>query len=201
MILGKKIGQGDIAGAIPEAPAAWGYQSHCLTSSGVSPWVFTAPEKGWYRFYLIGPGGAGGNTTNSISAGDDYTTFPGAGGGGGAGGYAVHDAYLKSGESVTVTLSGAGVSAQIGEITVQALCGKTGGSVTGSYSNTKGGAGGAGGAATGGNVCNINGAAGGSGENGSKKYASSYIQGYDSVYGPSGGSGGSLSGHKYYCAV
>ena len=84
MILGKKIGQGDIAGAIPEAPAAWGYQSHCLTGSGVSPWVFTAPERGWYRFYLIGPGGAGGTMPNTISAGDDYTSFCGAGGSGGS---------------------------------------------------------------------------------------------------------------------
>lgn len=199
MILGKKIGQGDIAGAIPEAPAAWGYQSHCLTSSGVSPWVFTAPERGWYRFYLIGPGGAGGTMPNTISAGDDYTSFCGAGGGGGGGGYAVHDVYLKSGESVTVTLNGSGVSAQFGEKTVRVTSGQPGGAVP--AHNKAGGTGGAGGTASGGNVCNINGAAGGRGENGSNKYAPSNVQGEVSIYGPSGGSGGSLSGHKYYCTA
>ena len=91
MILGKKVGQGDFAGVIPEAPAAWGYQSHCLTSSGVSPWVFTAPEKGWYRFYLIGPGGAGGTMPNTISASDDYTSFYGAGGVGAGNAESVHE--------------------------------------------------------------------------------------------------------------
>ena len=91
MILGKKVGQGDFAGVIPEAPAAWGYQSHCLTGSGVSPWVFTAPERGWYRFYLIGPGGAGGTMPNTISASDDYTSFCGAGGGGAGNKESVHE--------------------------------------------------------------------------------------------------------------
>lgn len=197
MILGRKLGQTDFTGPVPELPTTWAYEAHCLTSSGLENWTFTAPEKGWYQFYLIGPGGSGGSITGSCDARDWYVSFPPTGGGGGGGGYAIHQAYLKKGETVACQLSAAEVSAVFKDTTAVAAAGKAGGNAT----SKAGGTGGAGGAANGANTLNLNGGTGNAGEKGKTIYIETEGTTVGSSWserGNDGGTGGRIYGQKYY---
>ncbi len=192
IILGKKIGLEKLIGGGKTPPENWEYLVHHLTNEGISEWTFTAEQTGWYRFYLVGPGGAGGGIGGSVQTGYNYINFPPSGGGGGAGGYGVHDCYLKAGKTVAVTLGPQGVSAAFEEGTVSVTAGDSGGTASGSP-----GTGGSGGSAAGKNVCNIEGSVGKSG--GGKVYTSwDGSSSSQTVYGAAGGVGGIASGHKYY---
>lgn len=194
MILGKKVGQGDFTGVIPEAPAAWEYLTH-KADGGTWSWGWTAPENGWYNFHLIGDGGSGGKggeawVHNQYSAG----TGGAGGGGGGHGGYAIHQAYVKKGTAVTITRDGTGISAVIDEQTIAAGHGKSGKNASGHLTV---GSGGAGGTASGANTLNLTGGAGTSGGAGEKSSGDGYYDG-DSVSGGVGGSGGIVTPAQKY---
>ena len=195
MILGKKVGQGDFAGVIPEAPAVWGYLTH-KADGGTWDWTWTAPESGWYSFHLIGDGGSGGKGGEAWVH-SQYSAGTGGcgGGGGGHGGYAIHQVYVKKGSGITFVRGSTGISAVIEEQTIAANHGKNGGSAD---AHKTAGSGGAGGTASGANTLNLTGGAGSAGSAGERSSGDAQSDGGDSVVGGGGGNGGSVpSAQKY----
>ena len=144
---------------------------YAATQTFQSSGVWTAPADGNYQFHVIGRGGDG--------------TGGNSGHGGGGGGYAVHQAYMKKGETANIIISAAQSALSVKGQTVIANAGATGG---------------AGGTASGGNISNQAGTAGQGGiriiygydSDDSAEYE--YMGGYGgAAQGAYGGAGGSFS--------
>ena len=144
---------------------------YAATQTFQSSGVWTAPADGNYQFHVIGRGGDG--------------TGGNSGHGGGGGGYAVHQAYMKKGETANIIISAAQSALSVKGQTVIANAGATGG---------------AGGTASGGNISNQAGTAGQGGiriiygydSDDSAEYE--YMGGYGgAAQGVYGGAGGSFS--------
>jgi len=175
-----------------------GSQGQVFTSNG----TFTIPSGiTAVKVTVVGGGGGGGS---SYENGAGYSN--GAAGGGGGGAAISYLTSLTPGNTLTVTVGGAGATSSVASGTQSiSTISATGGATGGSSSNGSGGVGGAGGVGSGGSI-NLYGSSGGSaynvafsGNGGSSIFgggAAGVLQGYGNgsagrVYG-GGGSGGCI---------
>ena len=174
------------SGGIPPVPTSWAAHAVVASTGSWSP-----DTAGWYRFYVIGQGGNGGNGDRQYSTSSFHINRAAGGGGGGTGGVAVHQLYLTPGNSVSITVDTTQTELSYGGETVTATAGGNGGS--GVANTLSAGVGGSGGTATGGNVSNIDGIQGGNGAFNSSGSSTSSLS-------AQGGAGGTPTAEMKYVA-
>lgn len=102
--------------------------------------VWSVPQEGWYKVYVTGGGGAGGNATLYEKTGYQINALNIASGAGGGGGTAIKDLYLLGGMKISIIVGKGGIVST--SLEGHTYSGNGGTSSFGDYCSATGGLGG-----------------------------------------------------------